>query len=441
LAKEGVLFTHAFAQATWTRPSGVSILSSTYPSVHGVNGMHDVLPIHLPTIPHHLKKLGFRTIAVSSMGNISPHFGFGKGFDIFIELYKEKKVVERRRKVIIRNPQWEPHFGTAENFVPIATSEDINEFILPLLIQYRNDHIFIFIWSLDTHMPYFHRDMRLAQFHLQDDIRVAEEIDAATSPNEMDLFVRLYEDMIVYNDYHFGFLIEKLKEYGLYEETFLVITGDHGEAFGEHGATSHGRVPHDEQIRVPLIMKFPFSQFTGEVSSIVQHIDIVPTMLDHLGMTSGNMLMQGKSVMPTLRGKQVRVNEYAFAEFLHRDFPSYVALRTESHKLIGVRRREITFRKWFKEREKLWPSRWFVYKPVYFFDIKNDPSEKENILVKEKEIAYQSYFLLKSVIRDNARLRRKLRKNRKDIENLNKEKEVEIDTQVARQLKALGYFE
>src|SRR3990172_11785711 len=185
------------------------------------------------------------------MGNISPHFGFGKGFEVFIELYKEKKVIERRRKVIIKNPQWEPHFGTAENFVPIATSEDVNEFILPLLVQHGNEHIFIFVWSLDTHMPYFHRDMRLARFHLQDDIRVAEEIDAATSPNEIDLLIRLYEDMIVYNDHHLGVLIERLRELGLYEETFLMITGDHGEAFGEHGATAHGRVPHDEQIRVP----------------------------------------------------------------------------------------------------------------------------------------------------------------------------------------------
>jgi arylsulfatase A-like enzyme len=440
LAKEGVIFTHAFAQATWTRPSGASILSSAYPSVHGVNGMHDVVPAHLPTLPQHLKRSGFRTIGVSSMGNISPHFGFGKGFDVFIELYKDKKVIERRRKVIIRNPQWEPHFGTAESFVPIATSEDINESILSLLVQYGNEHVFVFIWSLDTHMPYFHRDMGLARFCPQDRIRLAEEIEAATSPDEIDLLGRLYEDMIVYNDHHLGLLIEKLKEAGLYEETLLIVTGDHGEAFGEHGVNSHGRVPHDEQIRVPLMMKFPHSQFPGVVSSLVQHIDIVPTLLDYGAIPSGNMFVQGKNLMPVLRD-HVKVNGYAFSELLHREFPSYVALRTEEYKLIAARRGEVSLRKWLKDPRKLWPSPWFVYKPLYLFDIKNDPLERENVIGKKKGMARQCHSMLKEILRENTRRAQELAKNRKMSESPPAEDALKVDTEVASQLKALGYFD
>lgn len=375
------------------------------------------------------------------MGNISPHFGFGKGFDIFIELYKEKRVIERRRKVTIRNPQWEPHFGAAQNSVPIATSEDVNEFILPLLVQHGNENIFLFVWSLDTHMPYFHRDMQLAKFCLQDTMKLPEEVDVITSPGEIALCRRLYEDMIFYNDYHLGILIQKLKELDLYEKTFLILTGDHGEAFGEHGVISHGRIPHDEQIRVPLIMKFPFSQFTGEVSSIVQHIDIVPTMLDYFGIVDGNMLIQGKSVMPVLRKEQVKVNEYAFTELLHREFPSYIALRTEDYKLIAARRGKVTLGKWLRNAIKLWPSPWFIYKPLSLFDVRNDPSERENNIEKEKDIGRQFHFLLKSIIRDNNGIGQKLRKYRKTIKNFDKEKEVEIDSQVASQLKALGYFE
>jgi arylsulfatase A-like enzyme len=442
LAKEGVIFTRAFAQATWTRPSGASILSSTYPSVHGVNSLYDTLPAYVLVAPEYLKRYGFRTIGVSSMGNISPHFGFGRGFDVFIELYKEKKVIERRRKVIIRNPQWEPHFGTGESFVPIATSEDVNEFILPLLVQHGKENVFVFIWSLDTHMPYFHRDVRLARFCPQDDMKLAEEIEAATSPSEIDLLVRLYEDMIFYNDHHLGFLIEKLKEVGLYDETFLIVTGDHGEAFGEHGVTSHGRIPHDEQIRIPLIMKFPFSEFYGKVSSIVQHIDIVPTLLDILKIHAGNDgAIQGRSLLPLLRD-QVPVNEYAFTEhWPGRQYVSHIAIRTEDYKFIAARRQEVTLRQWIRDRKKLWPSPWFVYKPLFLFDLRSDPSEKENIIEERKDIARQSHSLLKSIVRENTRRGRELKRNRDDIENPIKENEAKVDKEVASQLKALGYFD
>ncbi len=442
LAREGVCFTSAFAQATWTRPSGVSMLSSTYPSLHGVNGMEDGIPSYLPMVQDQLRSVGFKTIAVSAMGNISPHFGFGRGFDIFIELYKETSVVEKRRKVTIRNPQWEPHFGNGGDLVPIATSQDINEYIFPLLKEYGREQVFILIWSLDTHGPYFHRDMNLARHHPYDDIKLSEEIQKAESRPEIDLLMGLYEDMIYFNDHHIGVLLEGLRKLGLYDDTLFILTGDHGEAFGEHGVTSHGKIPYDEQIWVPLIMKFPFSRFSGKISSIVQHIDIVPTLLDCLDISDDNMVLQGKSAMPALRDHKVKVNEYAFSELLHRDYTSYVALRTENHKLMAARRPEVTFREWFRKRKKLWPSPWFVYKPLYLFDIKGDPSESENIIEKRRDVARQSYSVLKSVVRNNIRRARELRKDRKDMnQDVIKEDKLEVDKDVASQLKALGYFD
>ncbi len=440
LAHEGVCFTSAFAQTTWTKPSGASMLSSTYPSVHGANGMGDVVPSYLPMVQDLLRRAGFKTVAVSSMGNISPYFGFGKGFDVFVELYKEKRVMEKRRKVIIRNPQWTPHFGEAGDRVPIATSEDINDYVFPLLKEYGDKPLFIFIWSLDTHGPYFHRDMDFARFHPYDDLKLSDEIQRAQSQAEIDLLRGLYEDMIYYNDHHIGILVDMMKELRLYDHSLLILTGDHGEAFGEHGVTSHGKIPHDEQIRVPLIVKFPYSEHSGKVSSIVQHIDIVPTLLNYLGITDGSMLIQGKNVMPALRNQQ-KVNEYAFVEYLHRDFPSYVALRTEDHKLMAVRRPEITFRKWLRERKKLWPSPWFVYKPLYLFDVKNDPGESDNIIEKNKAVARQFHTLLKAILRENMRRSRELRRRKVKTMNFNQGEGGRSDGEVADQLRALGYFD
>src|SRR3990172_436138 len=98
LAQAGVLFKNAFAQSTWTRPAGASILSSTYPSVHGVFTVEDSLHAAIPLLPGQLKRKGFETTAISSMGNISPFFGFGRGFDRFVELYKEEKLMAKRER-------------------------------------------------------------------------------------------------------------------------------------------------------------------------------------------------------------------------------------------------------------------------------------------------------------------------------------------------------
>ena len=271
---------------------------------------------------------------------------------------------------------------------------------------------------------------------------VAEEIEAATSPSEIDLLVRLYEDMIVYNDYHLGFLIEKLKEVGLHEETFLIVTGDHGEAFGEHGFNSHGREPYDELIRVPVIMKFPFSQFYGKVSSIVQHIDIMPTLLDFLKIPTGNnRSMQGRSLLPLLRD-QIPINEYAFAEhWPGRQYLSHIAIRTEEYKFMAVRRRELSLRQWFRDRKKLWPSPWFVYKPLYLYDLKEDPGEKINIIHEEKNKTRRFHSLLKRILRNNGHVAQTFEKEKGVEEGLDTKDVKKVDDEVLKQLKALGYFD
>jgi len=443
LAKEGVLFTDAFAQATWTRPSGASMLSSTYPSVHGVNGLYDALPAYVPVVPEYLKRAGFRTIAISSMGNISPHFGFGKGFDVFIELYKDKNIAEKRRKVLLQNQQWEPHFKGDEgrDWVPITTSEDINEFTLSLLKTGGTEDVFIFIWSLDTHGPYFHRDMRLAYFYPDDVIWVTEDVAKAKSDVEIDRLMRLYEDMIYYNDYHLGALIEKLKLLGLYDEALLIVTGDHGEAFGEHGFNSHGREPYDELIRVPLIMKFPFSKYHGEVSSIVQHIDIVPTIIDYLSVPKDDMMLQGKSAMPLLREK-ARINEYAFTE--HRpssQYPGYISLRSQDYKCLAVRRKEVTFWQWLKERNRLWPSPWFIYKPMFLYDLRKDPGERLNLIHEEIDESQRFQSRIKTILKANEKVAQTLKKKKGLGEGFDAKEVKKVDDEVSRQLKTLGYFD
>jgi len=283
--------------------------------------------------------------------------------------------------------------------------------------------------------------MKLARFYRHDDILLTDDIQKAKLPEEIDVLRGLYEDMIVYNDYHFGVLIEKLKELDIYDNAFIVLTGDHGEAFGEHETTSHGRIPYDEQIRVPLIMKFPHSEFLGEISDIVQHIDIMPCILDYLKVPMDKVPLQGKSMLPLLRNG-VKINDYTVAELWPgRQYLSYFSLRTNDYKYIAVRRPEIKLRQLAKDWRKLWPSPWFVYKPLYLFNLRKDSKETMNVIDEEKKIVRDFGSQTAEIVAANKKLMWMLENAHSGDKRSKANGDKATDAEVVKQLKALGYFD
>jgi arylsulfatase A-like enzyme len=432
LAREGVLFTHAFAQSTWTRPSGASLLSSTYPSVHGIMTIEDELPSSIPTLPEQLRERGFLTVAISAIGNISPDFGFGRGFDHFIELYKDEALGARRKKVTVGESDYRYHFRLNLEEVPICTSEDINERLAPFLPLGRERDMFLFAWSMDTHNPYFQRDSSLARFGPpSEDIYWATDLPKMNSEGDRRRLKTLYQDMIYYNDHHLGKLIEGLKRAGVYEETLFILTADHGEAFGEHGTNSHSGIPFDEQIRVPLIVRFPQGQFRGRVNDLVQHIDLVPTVLDLIRPQDKAMPWQGKSFLPLLRDRRA-INGFVFTEYqLYRRIPRYLALRTADYKYIELRPGRFRIERSLARTVSPLVRR--LFKSRMLFCLRQDPEERVNLLRSHKKVAGDLEKTLQDVLRGNARLSAALTGG--------KRKKARANDEVARQLKALGYFE
>lgn len=419
LANEGVLFENAFAQSTWTRPSGASLLTSAYPSVHTVLKREDVLPCNIPLLTEQLKKNGFETIALSSIGHISPDFGFGRGFDRFIQLYKEEKLVEKGR------------FLKANN-TPTPASEDINGVLFPLLQENGKKNAFVLIWSADTHSPYFHRDKEMAKFcpPTQQMVRL-KDIDRMRTEDQIGRVKALYEDMIYYNDHYLGMLIEKLKELGLFDQTFFILTGDHGEAFGEHGFFSHANVPYDELIRVPLVMKFPESKYKGKVCSIVQHIDVAPTILEYAGIAENDMWLQGQSLIPLVRD-HIKISDFALAEHqLSAEVSKYTSLRSEDYKYMEIRPGRFAIRRPFSQT--LSPMICWVLRKHMLFCLREDPGEKINIFKQERMVAKRLKSQVRTVLEGNEKISRAFRRM--------KIKQADMDTDVARQLKALGYID
>jgi arylsulfatase A-like enzyme len=104
------------------------------------------------------------------------------------------------------------------------------------------------------------------------------------TPEEREHIIVLYDGGICYLDHYLGLLFEKLKALKVYDNTLIIITSDHGEAFGEHNSMEHGLTLYEEVLRVPLIIKYPSAYLQrAVVEKRVSLVDLMPTILSFLG--------------------------------------------------------------------------------------------------------------------------------------------------------------
>jgi len=373
-ASGGYLFKNAFAQSSWTKPSAPSLLTSTYPSVHGVSTYEDALSPKITTLADHLTQNGYRTAGFSAMVNVSSRFGFDSGFQTFHDLWEDEAIGKKRstRQLIeverLANPD-------AKTYHALPLAEDINEKVFTWLEKRGNSDFFFLIWAIDTHDPY-------SPPKPFDELFTGEyngEVDGSAgtirlAKNERDLMhlVDLYDGEIAYFDGQFGAFIRKLKEMGLYDSTLLVLTSDHGEVFrvDERIRTGHGGPPYDEQIRVPLIMRIPGFAGGKRIPGLAQSIDIMPTILDILGNHSNDNEMQGTNLLPLIRGESLEINNEIYSE-KPRD---WVSIRTRTGKCTiylspSNLRDAFSSKKFLMKYMLSWTRK-------QFFDLKNDPDER-----------------------------------------------------------------
>ena len=322
-----VRFSAACSPSTWTKPVAASILSGCYPPAHGVRSRSDLFIRAGPRLPELLQSAGYRTAAVSTIGNVSSPMGFAIGFDRFVDLYKEPSLVSRRE--VSNTGAWKLYFEQ-DTTVVLPLAEDVNEAALPWLTEQtagRNGAgvaspatarpWFMFLWVLDPHDPYYpppgYDRWRDPAYTGKID-GSAESVRRVRTPADVQRLVDLYDGEIAYADEQFGQLVQHLKAQGNYDDTLIVVAGDHGEAFGEHGDFVHGHLAYEEIMRVPLIIKFPagFQPRLGVSGALAQLTDIAPTVLDALGLGQLAAGMQGVSLMPAvIAGGQPRSLVYS----------------------------------------------------------------------------------------------------------------------------------
>jgi arylsulfatase A-like enzyme len=227
---------------------------------------------------------------------------------------------------------------------------------------------------------------------------------------DLDRRKALYDGQLTYIDTQIGILLNNLKKEGLYDNTLIVITGDHGEGFGEHGIMEHSKPPYDILTRVPLIIKFPQSSYAGRsVNNQVRLIDVMPTILDFLQIKTDRKL-SGFSLLNYLdNDKKDRVNypKYAISELFNRLHfrENSLSIRTEEFKYI-----------------------YFLNREDELYNLKTDPKEENNIIKLKPEIAERFREMLPPILSQSE-------KNRKRTLKVN------YDKKMVEELKALGYIQ
>jgi arylsulfatase A-like enzyme len=126
-------------------------------------------------------------------------------------------------------------------------------------------------------------------------------IDVA--PVEWQHLIDLYDDEILYFDGWFQALLDELDERGLADDTLVVLTSDHGEDFLDHGDVEHCRNLYDSEIRTPLMMRVPGLEGGRRIGPDVQNLDIVPTLLDWLGVSAAEFDFDGRSLRLAIEGE------------------------------------------------------------------------------------------------------------------------------------------
>jgi len=298
-ARDAIRFDDAFSQASWTRPSFATILSGRYPSSHRTMAKPDVLPDAITTLPEALQARGYTTAGFVTNFNVAPYFNFGQGFDEYH--YLEPELVLWANDTDSRLSLYSIVRLVSERFLSknlkvanyYQDAEAVGHAVDGWLDRKPDGPFFLFAGYMDPHDPYF--------AHPYDGTAVARVAMPHPSPSQAERLEGLYDGEVRFWDHHFGRLIESLKRRGLYEDTLIVVTADHGEEFAEHGGFWHGTTLYDEQVHVPLVVRLPGGEQSGTtINDWVRHVDIAPTILRFAhgrtaeGMQGGDLFDAGR---------------------------------------------------------------------------------------------------------------------------------------------------
>lgn len=374
LAADGVRFERAFAVVPVTLPSHTSMLTGTYPML---SGMHDfsgnkLSPLQ-PTLASVLKEAGYQTGAVIASAVLDSRFGLNQGFDFYYDHFDFSRLDEANLDEMER---------------PGNVVADVT---LDWLAKNSQKKFFLWMHLYDPHFPY-----------------------RPPEPYSREYAAQPYDGEIAFADEQVGRLLRFLKEKGIYQNTVIVLCGDHGEGLGEHGEKTHGFFIYNTTMHVPLIIRLPEHRLPENaaartISDPVSLVDLMPTVLGAVGLEIPSQV-QGRSLLPELRPERNHDDQTArdrvlygetFLPRIHFNWSELRASENTRYHFIDAPRPEL-------------------------YDLAKDPSEVHNLLPEKKAVAEEMRAKLAGMIRDYSAGKELAEKTG-------------LDPALMERLKALGY--
>lgn len=337
LAAEGARFDHAFAVVPVTLPSHSTMLTGTYPML---SGMHDFsgnkLSPRQPTLAAVLKQAGYATGAVIGSAVLDSRFGLNQGFDFYYDHFEFSRLEEANLDEMER------------------PGNVVADLTLDWLGKNSQKKFFLWMHLYDPHYPY-----------------------RPPEPYSREYASHPYDGEIAFADEQVGRLLRFLKEKGLYQNTLIVLSGDHGESLGEHGEKTHGFFVYNATMHVPLIIRLPESEPARAVSNLVSLVDLMPTVLAALGLEIPSQV-QGRSLLQELHGDTADQPRDLYGETflprLHFNWSELRATENAKYHFIDAPRPEL-------------------------YDLAKDPSEVHNLLTEKKAVGEEMRSKLTALIR------------------------------------------
>jgi len=383
IAEEGVTFTRCYCSNSPCLPSRASLFSGRFGINNGVvtndsvtadRRCQDLRPIwyghrldpEKPFLQHYLWRQGIRTVAFSSFHDRHNAWWYAAGWEE-LHTFTRKKGGE--------------------------TADEVNEAFVPWLRQHgREDNWFVHLHYWDIHAHYkitrewadrFANDppppwpdqaaidqhqsiygpRTAVDHHGRGDVMP----EAIHTVDDFKKLIDGYDGSIAFTDHHIGQVIQTLEELGVLDETAIIVSGDHGDSFGEHGQYADHGIANEAVHNIPMIVRWPGLTKQGSCDRLVYGLDLGPTLCELLGFPTPPG-WDGRSFAPVLRGEEF--DGWPYLVWDHGIYTFTRAVRTPDWLLIHI----------------LHPGCYPYDEPYWLFDMRNDPYQTRDVSAQRPEV-------------------------------------------------------
>lgn len=455
-AEKSVVFEKCYVCAPWTGASLASLMTSLYPSEHGLlrqkkshgapKSIDSPIREDIPFLPLMLQRHGYQTS--SFQGNVAynnSRYRFTRGFDYYSgefrnhssklhtfaaklwSVYSEMSFVHMTRilSAELLAGTYKGKFSHNRYFRRYYSADSLSVRFEKFIKHYLNTPSFVWIHFLEPHYPYVP-----PKKYIKLPCPTSDNKDYYTMPGssgedkldqaQKDYIIARYNGQISFLDESFGKLMALLKQRGILDNSVVIFSSDHGEELFDHGTDrsdphyynrgwGHGHSQYEELIRVPLIIRIPGASVPKIVDIPVTNLDIMPTILELVSANCDMVDMRGTSIVPLFHGVGNSI-------FTNRPFFSESIINGTEKKAMVLNTKKLI---------------WHIEENVFeYYDMDSDPDEHNDLFAKHRECTGPMQVQLVSWAKamDDLRTRRT-------------GESVDTSEDIKKRLHALGYLE